>query len=228
MSLILTLLGLGGGGVLGIVGHFLGWNKPIYARARRVPSKVWWVLGGAVALGVLIFLHQMIANGKIEDAYNRGRADEAAIHTGQALVVNDVTTSTTDPITNKHRSRNDEETGRIRATADSQRLRGAGAAVCRDPALAQAPGGHEGSAGSQDAALPRVPYPGWSELLALPSDDAAGFAEQHDTYRSRLDTWNKWYDETYTAWERLRADAAAGKLSKRRGEVTQDTQAPAR
>jgi hypothetical protein len=82
---------------------------------------------------------------------------------------------------------------------------GPGAALCRDPALSAAAGGRQSAGGPGDAAVARLPYPEWSELIGVPFDDATRFAEQNDAYRDEVKSWHEWWPKMNAAWEKLRA-----------------------
>lgn len=189
------------GGVLYAIGRFL----------KRIPWQVWVaILVGAVLTWHVI--HEKRARAAaVAAAYDKGRTDErneaeklaATVTSDMAVVVN--------PIAEKKRAEHEENLRRISADAAAFRLRGAGKAECRDPAFSARPSEPERGGAAGGAALPKVPYPEWSALIAMPVSAAAGIAESHDALRSEVITWHGWYNDTYAAWEKQRIEAAKPK-----------------
>ena len=215
MSLLLGLLGLGGTGALGVVGWLLGWHRSRLAQragelARRVPTRAWLILGGVALLVGLAWLHQHRMHQMLDDAYHQGRADQISDDDRAAAAIGGRAVALTEPISAENREKHDEALRTIHTAGDAQRLRGPGAAVCRDPALSVPSGQHDGAAGGTgDAAMARLPYPDGAALLAVPFDDATRFAEQHDALRDEVVRWHDWYPRMRSAWDALAAETAS-------------------
>lgn len=197
-------------GIIASIGaRLLGIGSMAKSAVASIPAKAWPYIIGAIASVALFFVHQHVAHKQLKAAFDAGyakRVDEDA--KAAAKVVGRVT-AVTQPITQKLRTENDAQARDIHRAADAQRLRGPGAALCRDPTLAAGSGGREPASRPGDAAVARLPYPQWGQLIAMPFDDASRFAEQADLNRAEVLTWRSWYSQQWEAWEKLRSSSGA-------------------
>jgi hypothetical protein len=180
--------------VRGSVGRFL----------RGLPRGVWYALALA---GALVFAVRWY-HGQIAAAEKRGEDRAYAAVERKARQIVPKAESVTGKISTAMRDRNDEEARNIGRVADTVRVRGPGAAVCRGPEPAAATGGREPPRGAADGAVDRLPYPAVSELIAMPFDELIDRAEACDLNRAEVLTWREWYRQQMEAWKALQQEAA--------------------
>jgi hypothetical protein len=213
------LLGFGGTSALGIGARLLGWDRKLLGVAKQISPKGWLAIGAALALIVGFFVHQhharaVIARAKAEqktadqDAFNRKMAQLAA----KANQIRVQAEQLHAAITQRIRTRHDEEDRNIGSRGVALRMRGPGAALCgpiNHSGVPAGAGGSLASGGSGNAAVDRVPYPEWSQLIGMPFDDATRFGEQHDRYRNEVAAWHEWYPSMVASWNKLRSSATS-------------------
>lgn len=170
-------------------------SSPVGGLLKAVPRWAWIALAGALALLGAYLWHQHAAHKALDAAYARGRDDYAAKVEAHARSIEAKAADLAARINQPIRDKLNENLGRIHADADAVRLRGPGAAECRDPRFSAAAGGPQQAGGPADAALPKVPYPEWSALIAMPLSTGVGFAEQHDAFREEVISWRTWYPQ---------------------------------
>jgi hypothetical protein len=161
------------------------------------------LIGGAVGLAIIlgaILWH----NHAVTAAYNRGKADEAAHVAAQAIALKSQVDTLSTNISTLIRSRTDAENDRISDAADALRLRGPGKATCPRPAgIPAGAGGRDTAAGSAGAAVDRVSYPEWEQLLAVPFSPTIDFAKGHDQCQVELKAYREWRKQLEALWTKL-------------------------
>ena len=182
----------------------LTWVRAIPGALKLVPREVWY----ALALAITIGLARGWYNGKIKAAELRGEERAYAAVEKKAKAIEARAKELTGKITTELKDKHDAEVDRISRDANDLRLSGPGKAICYSAQPAGASRRQQPSAGTGNAALPTLPYPRGSELLAMPFDDAVAFAEQHDLNLAEVKTWREWYRQQSVAWSKLQAEAA--------------------
>jgi hypothetical protein len=176
---------------------------------RNVKIALLALLAGVAAY----FVHQHYAGKELNAAYAKGRADYAAKVEKQAREIEAKAADVANRINQPIRDAHNEELGRIHADADAIRVRGAGAAECRDPRFSAAAGGSQQAGGAANAALPQVLDGVRPGLIAMPVSAAAGFAEQHDAFRDEVIRWHDWWPKMNAYTEELRKQVSDGRQS---------------
>lgn len=219
LGLVAKLAGIGGTGALGIGARILGWDRKLVGLAKQIPPKGWLAIGVAIALIVGFFVHQHHARAVIAHAKaDQKAADQAAFDrklqqlAAKADQIRVQAEQLHAAVTQQIRTKHDEEDRNIGARGDALRLRGPGAALCRPidhPGVPAGAGGPLAAGGSANAAVDRLPYPEWGQLIGMPFDDTTRFGEQHDRYRNEILAWHEWWPKMNAAYEKLRSSSPA-------------------
>ena len=171
--------------------------EAIWVALKLVPRWVWELFAAALAVHVALAWY----HGKLDDAYNRGKQDEAAHIEQKALEIKAKADKLSAAISNAIRSQNDAENRRISSDANSLRLRAPGRAECTSIAgVPTGPSGPQPANGASGTPVARVPYPEWQSLLGMPAAPTITFAEQHDLNRAEIIAWREWYRKQQEAW----------------------------
>lgn len=176
-------------------------QSPIGGFLKMIPRWVWLVVAGVlIALGVYLWF-----NAKLDAAYDRGHKDGEtkayARVTKKAQEIETKANALNRGIVNVIRSKNDEANGRSNAVADSLLVRGPGKATCPGGAgVSGLPGEHQPPAGPADAAVGRVPYPEWQQLIAMPFSPTIEFAREHDLNRNEVISCRAAWKQLSEAW----------------------------
>jgi hypothetical protein len=101
-------------------------------------------------------------------------------------------------ISKQLKDKNNEDNRRIAGDANSLRVSGPGAAICR-PAPA-APSGHIAVTAKPDAAGPTLPPADGADLSAVPWPWLVQRSEEHDQLLAEVQAWRTWHDEVLKVW----------------------------
>jgi hypothetical protein len=100
-------------------------------------------------------------------------------------------------ISKQLKDKNNEDNRRIAGDAESLRVRGPGAALCR-PAPA-APSGRIAVTAKPDAAGPALPP---ADSAAVPWPWLIQRSEEHDQLLAEVEAWRTWHDEVLKVWSK--------------------------
>lgn len=167
---------------------------------KAIPRWAWYALAAALVLFLIYRWH----NGKVEDAYAKGKADEGARIAAKAFEIKRKADELTASISTALRTRHDEKVRIIYRDADALRLRGPGKAAC--PGNPGIPRGASGSAkpiGERVASVAEVPPGERVDLIGLPFAATVSGAEQCDLNRAEAKTWREWYAKQSEAWQKI-------------------------
>lgn len=154
------------------------------AALTHVPKWVYIALGSILVILLAIWWH----GNKVEAFEKAIRADEQAKIAAKAREIE----AKANALSAKSRTLSDETNRRIDDRARTVLVHGPGRAACVG-AVPTTPGGHDEASGTGTAALPRVPYPEWQQLLGVPFPSAVEFARLCDANRAEALTWRDWY-----------------------------------
>lgn len=162
------------------------WLRALPGVFRLVPREVWYVLAAAILFaGARGWYH-----GKLDDAEKRGEARAYAAVEQKARSIQ----AKSEALAAKLREQNDETNRRIDGDARTVLVRGPGKAAC-PAARSEAPRQPLAPGRPADAAVDRVPYPEWQQLIGLPFAGAVEFARQCDLNRAEVLTWRDNYQK---------------------------------
>lgn len=165
----------------------------------------WLYIGIGIIAAVLLLLWWDAS--RIKAAEKRGSDAAYAAIEKQARAIEQRANRITAGTSTLLRNLNDEENSRISAGFDALRLSGPGKAVCTGVAgVPAATGQHEPTSGRPDGAVDRVPYPEWSQLIAMPFPDLLKRAEQCDLNRAEVLTWRDWWTQQNANWKKLQSE----------------------
>jgi hypothetical protein len=189
------------GGLAAKWGLDLLWGR-VKTNARNdwaaIPPKArLWLIGTVVAIAAFL-LHQHVAHVKLKNQYKDGYKQAQLDDAEKLKNANARIEALSAEIAADERKKFDEARTRIDEHATALQLRGPGKAVCTGPAPAA--GGHEARPGTVPAAVARVPYSEWEQLLGVPFPDAVAFAKQSDINAEELRRWHSWYDRLAATW----------------------------
>lgn len=218
MSLILSLLGLGGG-IVGIAAHFLFPKlfPGIWTALGKAPR--WLIYGG---IGLIALVCAFIWHG-----HEVKQVKAAAFAAGEAKADKDWQTSfdslkgAFDKVLAKSKERrikisdferqlHDQAIRRNADAANDLRLRGPGRAaapICRanlDTGPGTGPSGPAGSAPDRDAPRPEMPADGGQAIV--PWGWLVQRAQEHDDLLSEVTTWRRWYPQQAAENERFKRE----------------------
>lgn len=207
MTLILSILGLGGGGIAGLAAHLLFPKlfPGIWAALGKAPR--WLIYGalGLIALTLAVIWHGHEVKQIKAAAFAAGEAKADKDWQGafnQMKVASDQwkakfeakSTALSDQLRINHA----QELRDIAARADDLRLRGPGKATfsCAgrqlDSGLSAAAGGSVAPGGNQSDQMAGVPADG-GPLAVVPWPELVARAEQADDNAAEVTTWRSWY-----------------------------------
>lgn len=215
---VLGALGLGGASA--VLFLFPALREALVMIARRIPPRVWLVLGVLALIAAGLWWHRSAvadarAEGMIAGRAERDLAWQRSFDTALAkgLKYKADYQLASQQLAAAIRSKTDETLRRNGAAADALRLRGPGASaapVCRSggsAATGPAAGGRRPAGGPGDAPLDHLPAdPG---LAIVPWSDLVRFAEQHDRFRAERNALIEHHDAQAKALDDLRAKLAA-------------------
>lgn len=180
---------------------------PVLGFFKGVPRWVWIALAAVAVLTAGIVWHQHRARAAIQAAVKRedaAWASRLADAEKRAQAARMEAEKTSAAISENVRKQNDQANRTIAADAAALRLRGPGAASCRQvdyPRVSAGAGRSIAASAKSDAAGPQVPS---DDLAAVPWQWLTGRAEEHDQLRAETLAWRDWYAKQFAAWEKMR------------------------
>lgn len=183
-------------------------QSPVGAIVRAVPRKLWIALAIAAVLLAAFLWHQHRAHAAIAAAEMRGEQRAYARIETEARALERKANDLGRKISNRIRSKTDEDNRRIAGTADTLRVRGPGQATCPGGARVPAGAGRPQSPGGQpDAAGPQMPADELAAVqAAVPWPWLVDRAEQCDLNLTEVTAWRSWYVQQSAAWDKLRGE----------------------
>lgn len=166
----------------------------------RIPGWVWYALAAALVIFLVIRWH----NGKLEDAYDKGKADEGARIAAKALEIKRKADALTSGITDKLRIKHDETVRIIYRDAGTVLMRGPGKAACPgNPGISSGPSRSISSSGEGSAAVAEVPTGERIDLIGLPFAGTVALAQTCDLNRAEAQAWREWHKLQSEAWKKI-------------------------
>lgn len=178
--------------------------SPVGRILKAIPRPVWIALIIFALLGLGSCLHQRSVKRFGEERFAAGYAK--AVEDGKKRVKKVEQKST--QITTEIRSKSDEEIRNNAQRADGLRLRGPGAAACRNPGLPAGASGHVAPGGGTGASAAGVPE---QDRIAVPFDYAVDEEEIDDANRIEVLAWREWHKRLTEEWARYQAEPDGGR-----------------
>lgn len=157
---------------------------------QAIPPKARTAILIALAAIALFFVHQHFAHRALKAQFSAGYKQAQKDDAETALNLKAQIDALNVTIANQQRKIYDAQVARNSAAADALRVRGPGKASCTvysgGPSGA---GGHIEAAAAGDAAVGQVPDRTGTALIAMPFNDALGFAQAYDDLLAEAAAW---------------------------------------